>query len=84
MTPTQKLALAREILLEVAQAEDCKWCRSHVKLVADAVRDLQEMSKLSEAAAKNPNILKTYRLLGEKAEDLHVIAFISRLARFFH
>lgn len=81
---SKRLADARAILEEVANDQSCKWCRSHIILVARAVKDLEEMAKLSEEAAKNPNILKTYRFLGEKAEDLHVLAIVSRVARLFH
>ena len=81
---SERLADARAILEEVANDQSCKWCRSHITLVTGAVRDLEEMAKLSEAAADNPNILKTYRLLGQKAEDLHILAMVSHVARFLH
>ena len=78
MSSADKLAQAKELLEQVLAAEDCPWCRSHVELLRDAVGDVEQLSRFG--ASLTPERLKALRQLGSMADELHLLAFLSRIA----
>jgi len=80
----KKVEEAKRLLYEVECQVECPWCRSHIRLVREAMGDLEVLAATSFAMQHNPHLLKALRLLGARAETLKAFALMARLILRLH
>jgi len=73
---------AASLIRAVEDRVECEWCKSHIRLVRNAIGDLEVFAKLEHALKDNPDLLKWLRLLASREITFKVFALLARIVLF--
>jgi hypothetical protein len=79
----EKLKKSKELINEVLQHVNCKYCRGHLIMIMDLLDSATDISKFNLLYANDEKALEQWRHLMTESTSLRLLALGSKVVGFF-